>query len=77
MAELNLALTEKFGAENAAAIRAELSEYLKVNEPRFIIMRSADPLLPGFPISLWYRTARTGRRTLISGLRRKEPHYGG
>ena len=43
MSELNLALTEKFGADNAAAIRAELSEYLKVSEPRFIIMRSADP----------------------------------
>ena len=43
MSELNLELTEKFDAENAAAIRAELSKYLKVSEPRFISMRSADP----------------------------------
>ena len=43
MSELNLALTEKFDPENAAAIRAELSEYLKVGEPRFIIMKSVDP----------------------------------
>ena len=43
MSELNLKLTEKFDPENAAAIRAELSEYLKVSEPHFIIMRSVDP----------------------------------
>ena len=26
------------------------------------------PIKPGFPISLWYRTARTHRRALISGV---------
>ena len=42
MSELNLALTYKFAA-NAEAIRAELSEYLKVSEPRSNIAQSVDP----------------------------------
>ena len=41
MFELNLALT--FDIKNAEAIRAELSEYLQVSEPRLIILQSADP----------------------------------
>ena len=32
---------------------------------------------PGFPISMWYRTAGNSRRALISGLRRKERHERG
>ena len=40
MSELNLELTRNFDAE---AIRAELSEYLKVSEPRVIHLRAADP----------------------------------
>ena len=40
MSELKLVLSEKFDAE---AIRAELSEYLKVNKPKLMCFRSADP----------------------------------
>ena len=34
-------------------------------------------LKPGFAIWPWYSTARSSRRALISGLRGKEPYYGG
>ena len=40
MSELKLVLSEKFDAE---AIRAELSEHLKVSEPNFLFFKSADP----------------------------------
>ena len=40
MSELELVLSEKFGAET---IQAELSEYLKVSEPKLMLLRSADP----------------------------------
>ena len=33
--------------------------------------------LPGFPIWLWYRIARTRRRALISGVPTKDPRHGG
>ena len=40
MSELELVLSEKFDAET---IQAELSEYLKVSEPKLMLLRSADP----------------------------------
>ena len=40
MSELKLALSEKFDAE---AIRAELSEHLKVSEPKFLLFKAVDP----------------------------------
>ena len=40
MSELKLALSEKFDAE---AIRAELSEHLKVREPEFLVFKAVDP----------------------------------
>ena len=40
MSELKLVLSKKFDAE---AIRAELSEYLKVSEPKLIFFKSVDP----------------------------------
>ena len=43
MSELNLDLAYNFDTENAEAIRAELSKYLEVSEPRLRIFQSADP----------------------------------
>lgn len=40
MSELTLALPEKFDAK---AVRAELSEHLKISEPQVLCFRSADP----------------------------------
>ncbi len=40
MSELKLVLSKKFDAE---AIRAQLSEYLKVSEPRLILFKAVDP----------------------------------
>ena len=40
MSELKLVLSEKFDAE---AIRAELSEHLKVSKPEFLFFKAADP----------------------------------
>ena len=42
MLELNLVLSEKFNKDDAEAIQAELSEYLKVGKPSIISRRSAD-----------------------------------
>ena len=40
MSGLILTLTENFDAE---AIRAELSEHLRVDHPKFVYLRTADP----------------------------------
>ena len=40
MSEMELVLSEKFDVET---IQAELSEYLKVSEPKLMLLRSADP----------------------------------
>ena len=42
MSELELVLTKKFNAET---IRAELSEYLKVSEPRTLFFKASSALL--------------------------------
>ena len=49
-------------------------QYKRINGPYKLIMFSSRDfhfgrrVRPGFPISLWYRTARINRRALISGV---------
>ena len=48
MLELNLVLSEKFNKDDAEAIQADLSKYLKVGKPKIMFRRSADPTLTAF-----------------------------
>ncbi len=48
MLELNLTLSEKFNMDDAEAIQADLSRYLKVGKPNIMFRRSADPTLTAF-----------------------------
>lgn len=44
MSELILTLSERFSAEDAASIRADLRQHLQVGNPQFIWRRSVDPI---------------------------------
>ena len=59
--KVRVIIRRAFGFHSASARRVGRCLDRPLNRP------SPGPFQPGFPISLWYRTARTAQRALISG----------
>ena len=64
-------------AEKYALIRLVEGSELPVRQTLRELRINRSTFYPGFPIWLWYLTARTSRRAVISGVPTQGTHHGG